>query len=118
VVQDVATRLRVTLILKLARTIVADAAGGATINPTGNPGMASGGTGDVLTGLIAGLIAQGREPALAARAGAYLHGLAGDLAARALGEEPLLAGDLLDRVPEALKLLKAGGPKTGEPLGC
>ncbi len=118
VAQDVATRLRVTLILKLARTIVADAAGGATINPTGNPGMASGGTGDVLTGLIAGLLAQGREPTLAARAGAYLHGLAGDLAARVLGEEPLLAGDLLERVPEAIRLLKAAGPHPGarEPL--
>jgi hydroxyethylthiazole kinase-like uncharacterized protein yjeF len=118
VAQDVATRLRVTLILKLARTIVADAASGATINPTGNPGMASGGTGDVLTGLIAGLLAQGREPGLAARAGAYLHGLAGDLAAGALGEEPLLAGDLLERVPEAIRRLKAGGPHPGprEPL--
>jgi NAD(P)H-hydrate epimerase len=115
VAQDLATRLRVTLVLKLARTIVADATGGATINPTGNPGMASGGTGDVLTGLIAGLLGQGREPTLAARAGVYLHGLAGDLAARALGEEPLLASDLLERVPEAIRHLKASGLKTGTP---
>ncbi len=117
IAQEAAVRLRLTLVLKLARSIVADPGGGATVNPTGNPGMASGGTGDVLTGLIAGLVAQGREPTLAARAGVYLHGLAGDLAAQALGEEALLAGDLLDRVPEAIRQLRAGGPKMGAPMG-
>jgi NAD(P)H-hydrate epimerase len=71
--------------------------------------MATGGTGDVLTGVIAGLIAQGVAPPLAARAGAYVHGLAGDLAAGRLGPEAMLAGDLLDALPEAIGQVKSGG---------
>jgi NAD(P)H-hydrate epimerase len=70
----------------MARTLVGDPTGAVAIVPTGNPGMATGGTGDVLTGLIAGLIARGIAPPLAARAGAYTHGLAGDLAAERLGQ--------------------------------
>jgi NAD(P)H-hydrate epimerase len=70
--------------------------------------MATGGTGDVLTGLIAGLVAQGVALDLAARAGAYVHGAAGDLAASRLGQEAMLAGDLLDRVPEAIQQVKTG----------
>jgi NAD(P)H-hydrate epimerase len=70
--------------------------------------MGTAGTGDVLTGLIAGLIARGVEPLLAARAGAYVHGLAGDLAAERLGQEAMIAGDLLERVPEAIRRVKAG----------
>lgn len=73
-----------------------------TISPTGNPGMASGGTGDVLTGMIAGLIAQGLLPFEAAAAGTYLHGLAGDLAVRRVAQASLLAGDVLDSVPAAI----------------
>jgi ADP-dependent NAD(P)H-hydrate dehydratase / NAD(P)H-hydrate epimerase len=107
-VQEVASRLNVTLVLKMAHTIVGTPAGTASIVPTGNPGMATGGTGDVLTGLIAGLLAQGVEPVLAAQAGAYVHGLAGDLAAEHLGQEAMLAGDLLNRVPEAIHRLKTG----------
>jgi NAD(P)H-hydrate epimerase len=68
--------------------------------------MATGGTGDVLTGLIAGLLAQGVEPVLAAQAGTYIHGLAGDLAAERLGQEAMLAGDLLDLLPEAIRQVK------------
>jgi NAD(P)H-hydrate epimerase len=71
--------------------------------------MASGGTGDVLTGMIGGLLARGVEPGLAARAGVYLHGLAGDLAARETGLEALIAGDLLAHLPAAIQALRAHG---------
>jgi NAD(P)H-hydrate epimerase len=108
-VQESARRLNLTLVLKMAHTIVASPLRDAVIVPTGNPGMATGGTGDVLTGLIAGLLAQGAEPVLAAQAGAYVHGLAGDLAAERLGQEAMLAGDLLDRVPEAIQQVKVAG---------
>jgi NAD(P)H-hydrate epimerase len=105
--QDAAGRLNVILVLKMAHTIVASPARDAAIVPTGNPGMATGGTGDVLTGLIAGLLAQGISAGLAARAGAYVHGLAGDLAAARLGQEAMLAGDLLAEAPAAIQQVKA-----------
>jgi ADP-dependent NAD(P)H-hydrate dehydratase / NAD(P)H-hydrate epimerase len=111
--RETAVRFRLTLVLKLARTLVADPSGRLAVVPTGNPGMATGGTGDVLTGLIAGLIAQGLAPAESARAGTYLHGLAGDLAARRLGQEAMLAGDLLESIPEAIRQVKGSGA-TGE----
>jgi len=85
----------VTLVLKGARTVVAAADGSAWIVPTGNPGLAHGGTGDVLCGLIGGLLAQGMPPAEAARAGAYVHGLAGDFAVRHSGERGLVAADVI-----------------------
>jgi NAD(P)H-hydrate epimerase len=108
-VRETAARFRLTLVLKMARTLVVDSHGTLAVVPTGNPGMATGGTGDVLTGLIAGLIAQGIGPAESARAGAYLHGLAGDLAAGRLGQEAMLAGDLLKSLPEAIRLVKGSG---------
>ncbi len=117
-VQKTADDLRATLVLKTARTLVGHPAAGVAIVPTGNPGMGTGGTGDVLTGLIAGMIGRRVEPLLAARAGAYAHGLAGDLAAERLGQEAMLAGDLLERVPDAIRRIKAGGgvgdPATGQ----
>jgi NAD(P)H-hydrate epimerase len=73
------------------------------ITPTGNPGMATAGSGDVLTGLIAGLISQGLSVPSATAAGAFIHGMAGDLYAEANHEIPLIASDLLDKVPEAIK---------------
>jgi NAD(P)H-hydrate epimerase len=93
---------RVMLVLKGARTVVAHPDGRAAVCPTGNPGMATAGTGDVLTGMIAGLLAQGLTPWDAACAGVYLHGLAGDLAAAERGFAGLIAGDVLDRIPAAL----------------
>jgi len=105
---DFVRRHPVTLVLKGARTIIASRSGGVTINSTGNPGMATAGTGDVLTGMIAGLIAQGHAPEQAARLGVYLHGLAGDLAAAEVGAVGLLAGDLIHRIPAAIT--KASGP--------
>ncbi|MGH7429874.1 MAG: NAD(P)H-hydrate dehydratase, partial [Candidatus Methylomirabilaceae bacterium] len=109
IAKKVATDYRVHLVLKGARTLVVDPDGRVAINMTGNPGMATGGTGDVLTGLIAGLLAQGRDPGLAARAGVYLHGLAGDLAAEAVGQEAMLASDLMAQIPEAIRRVKARG---------
>jgi len=93
----------VTVVLKGAPTVVATPDGKAFVNPSGNAGMASGGAGDVLTGLIAALIGQGLEVAQAACVGVYLHGLAGDLAAEDLGEESLIATDLLPYLPKAFK---------------
>jgi NAD(P)H-hydrate epimerase len=73
--------------------------------------MATGGSGDVLTGMIAGLMAQGLAPKQAAAAAAYLHGRAGDLAAAERGQAPLLAGDLLEKLPAAFKEVEAGGAR-------
>jgi hydroxyethylthiazole kinase-like uncharacterized protein yjeF len=79
------------------------------VNPTGNPAMATGGTGDVLTGLLAGLLAQGLGAADAARLGVYLHGLAGDLVATRLHGRGLAAGDLVDALPLAFRALALAG---------
>jgi NAD(P)H-hydrate epimerase len=85
--------------------MIAAPEGSLWINPTGNPGMATGGSGDVLTGIIAAFLARGMSPLDAAMAGAYLHGLAGDLAAAVKGEYSLIAGDLIDFLPEAFSKL-------------
>ena len=90
------------VVLKGHRTLIASPDGTVWVNPTGNPGMATGGTGDVLTGMVAGLIAQHPQHALEATALAvYLHGLAGDLAREAVGESSLVATDLVRFLPEA-----------------
>ncbi len=75
-------------------------------NPTGNPGMATAGSGDVLSGIIAGLAGQGYLPTQAALLGTYLHGLSGDLAKEDFSEESIMAGDLVENIPSAWKLLK------------
>jgi ADP-dependent NAD(P)H-hydrate dehydratase / NAD(P)H-hydrate epimerase len=93
----------VTLLLKGAHTLMAFADGTVFINPTGNPGMATAGCGDVLTGLIAGMVSQGLSVPSATAAGAFIHGMAGDLYAEAHHEIPLIASDLLDKIPEAIK---------------
>jgi ADP-dependent NAD(P)H-hydrate dehydratase len=92
----------VVLVLKGHGTLVTD---GRQLyeNTTGNPGMATGGTGDVLTGLIAALLGQGLKPFAAAQLGVYLHGLAGDLARDAIGEVALIASDLLLYLPAAFR---------------
>jgi hydroxyethylthiazole kinase-like uncharacterized protein yjeF len=95
--------------LKGARTVVAHPDGRATLNPTGNPGMATGGTGDVLTGIAGGLLAQGVAAGEALGAAVYLHGLAGDLAAEARGEAGLIAGDVADAIPTAIRRILDGG---------
>jgi ADP-dependent NAD(P)H-hydrate dehydratase / NAD(P)H-hydrate epimerase len=89
------------VVLKGRLTLVASGTA-VFVNPTGNPGMATGGTGDVLTGLIAGFVAQGMDALDATLLAVYLHGLAGDLAASRLGETALAAGDLIEMLPAAL----------------
>ncbi|MEO8602297.1 MAG: NAD(P)H-hydrate dehydratase, partial [bacterium] len=93
-----------TLLLKGARTVIADAAGALWINPTGNPGMASGGMGDVLAGAIGGLLAQGLSVSEAARLGAYVHGMVADRIA-ADGEIGLLASDIIGGLRQGLHAL-------------
>ena len=93
------------VVLKGAGTVVTDGAR-VYVNKTGNPGMATGGTGDVLTGVIAGLIGQGLDLFEAAVLGVYLHGRAGDLAAEMVGQVSLTAGDLLDVLPDAFRQIQ------------
>lgn len=100
---DTARKYKITLVLKGHRTVVASPEGCVFVNSTGNPGMATGGTGDVLTGVITALLGQGFKPYDAARIGVYFHGLAGDLAVRKKGQVSLAAGDLLDHLPQAFK---------------
>ncbi len=95
------------VVLKGHRTLVATPEGSVAINLTGNPGMATGGTGDVLTGVIAGLFAQLLDAEGASKLGVYLHGLAGDLAEADVGEAALTAGDLLDHLGDAVLELSA-----------
>ena len=93
----------VFVVLKGARTVIARPDGLVAICPTGNPGMATAGTGDVLTGMIVGLLAQGVPSWEAACAATYLHGSAGDLAAKQLGQAGMIASDLIAQIPYALQ---------------
>jgi NAD(P)H-hydrate epimerase len=97
-----------TVVLKGAPSVIATKDGLVYINPSGNAGMATAGSGDVLTGTIAGLISQGVDADRSVCAGVYLHGLAGDIAASHLGERGLCAGDLIDAIPQADKALTEG----------
>lgn len=92
-----------TVVLKGEGTIVATPEGNSYTNTTGNPGMATGGAGDVLTGIITSLSGQGLLPEDAAKAGVYLHGLAGDLGAQRFGEYGLIAGDIAEMTALAIK---------------
>jgi ADP-dependent NAD(P)H-hydrate dehydratase / NAD(P)H-hydrate epimerase len=96
------------LVLKGARTIIARPDGRIHVNPTGNPALASGGSGDVLTGLLGGFLARGLSPERAAVCGAYLHGLSADLLAQEVGCVGILAGDLIEVIPSLMAALKAG----------
>lgn len=98
-----AKKCGVTLVLKGARSIIADGDGNLFINPTGNPGMATAGMGDALAGIIGGLLAQGMRPTEAAACGTYLHGLAGDLATERYGPTGIITTDLLREYPAAVK---------------
>ena len=95
IAQAFATGHDLHVVLKGHRTLVVAPDGRTAINRTGNPGMATGGTGDVLTGVIAAWLAQLLDPEAATRVGVYLHGKAGDLAAAAVGAPALVAGDVL-----------------------
>jgi len=107
--RDLAVGLNLHVVLKGARTLIAHPDGTVWINPTGNSGMASGGMGDVLTGALAGLIAQGLRPELAARAAVYLHGAAADHLARSVGPWGYLASEVMNALPAQIAALIAGG---------
>jgi len=102
IAQQAAERFRAIVVLKGARTVIATPNGRIWVNPTGNVGMATGGSGDALTGTIAGLLAQGLDAECSATVGVYLHGLAGDLAAQAVGEAGMIAGDIIRYLPQAI----------------
>jgi hydroxyethylthiazole kinase-like uncharacterized protein yjeF len=108
--KEFAAQYGVITVLKGAKTIIADPDGTVYINPSGNPGMATAGAGDVLTGIISGFIGQGVKPFEAAVAGVYLHGMAGDRAAEQKGQHGLIAGDIIEELPYAIKecLLQTG----------
>jgi NAD(P)H-hydrate epimerase len=105
VAKDFAERHGVVLVLKGHETITTNGKIVA-LNPTGNPGMATGGSGDVLTGILAALLAQGLVPFDAAKAGVFLHGLAGDFAADRIGEESVTATSILESIPKAFQMIK------------
>jgi NAD(P)H-hydrate epimerase len=108
VATDFATTHRVHVVLKGHRTVIATPEGHVFINPTGNPGMATGGTGDVLTGMIAAWLAQLLDAEAACRLAVFLHGAAGDLAEAREGQSAMTAIDLLDHLGEALTTLLRG----------
>ena len=100
-----AKELNCVLLLKGANTCIVTPDGDCYFNTTGNPGMATGGSGDVLTGILTGLLAQGYTPKEATILGVFLHGLAGDLAAKAKSQESMIAGDLIDYLGKAFQQL-------------
>jgi len=101
-----ANQYNVTVVLKGAGTIVADSHNNFYMNKTGNPGMATAGSGDVLSGIIGSFLAQGADAFEAAKASVYLHGLAGDIAANKIGEVSLMASDILAHIPEAISKVR------------
>ena len=101
--KEAADLWKVVVVLKGFQSLVALPDGRVYVNPTGNPGMATAGMGDVLAGMIGGLLAQGFPLDKAALAGVYLHGLAGDMAAEEMGQKGLIASDLLGYVPKAIR---------------
>ena len=106
--RDFATTHRVYVVLKGHRTVIATPEGRVFINPTGNPGMATGGTGDVLTGMIAAWLAQLLDAEAACRLAVFLHGAAGDLAEASEGQVGMIATDVLDLLGDALTQLTTG----------
>ncbi|MBI5665755.1 MAG: NAD(P)H-hydrate dehydratase [Nitrospirae bacterium] len=103
---DFARKTKTFLVLKGAPTITATPQGEAFINTTGNPGMATAGTGDVLTGMISAFLAQGMSPANASILGVYLHGLAGDIVAGKKGQRSLIASDIISSLPMAFRSIR------------
>src|SRR6185295_8850448 len=110
VAREFATAHNLLLVLKGSRTLIGAPDGEIYINPTGNAGMATGGTGDVLTGIIAGLLAQKPgDPLAATVAGVYLHGLAGDIAASRIGTRAMIASDISAHLGDAF--IELGGDR-------
>jgi NAD(P)H-hydrate epimerase len=101
-----AAKWQQVVLLKGAHTVIAAPHGRVMVMPFANPAIAKAGSGDVLSGTIVGLLAQGLAPFEAAVAGAYLHGLAGELARQALGVSGVIAGDLVNQLPQALRQVR------------
>jgi hydroxyethylthiazole kinase-like uncharacterized protein yjeF len=113
--RDFAREHELIVVLKGHRTLIAHPNGEVWVNTTGNPGMATGGTGDILTGMVAALIAQHpKDPFRAVVAAVYLHGLAGDVAYESKGEHSLIATDLLDGLPEAFRRVRTASGENVE----
>lgn len=104
--RQLSIKMQIYVIIKGHNSMICTPTGRVFINPTGNAGMATAGSGDVLTGLLTALLARGYSPNEACRLGVYLHGLAGDIACERLGEESMTASDIIDALPEAFKRLK------------
>jgi len=100
---DFSKKYKVTTVLKKSNTVVASPDGNFYINKTGNPGMATAGSGDVLTGIIAALAGQGYSNFDSAKLGVFIHGLAGDMAANKYGENSMTAKSIIEFMPEAIK---------------
>jgi hydroxyethylthiazole kinase-like uncharacterized protein yjeF len=111
VARDLAKRINSTIVLKGVPTVTASKDGSVVLNSNGNPGMATAGAGDVLSGIIAGLWAQGMRDAEAAWAGVFLHGLSGDIVAHRIGQRSLMANDLIEQLPEAFRIVETGSNK-------
>jgi NAD(P)H-hydrate epimerase len=108
IIRRQAEKFSAVVVLKGAHSLIAGPNGELFINPTGNPGMASGGMGDVLTGLIGSFLAQGFDPLAAACLGTYLHGLSADLASMERGERGMVASDVIETVPQVLRTWENG----------
>lgn len=106
--RTLANRYQAVVVLKGANTLTVNPEGSVFVNPTGNPGMATLGMGDVLTGIIAALLAGKVQPFPAAVAGVYIHGLAGDIAAASIGEDSITSSDVIEYVPRALVMIRQG----------
>lgn len=104
--RDFSVKYGVYIVLKGAHTCISTPSGECFFNSTGNPGMATGGSGDVLTGIIAGFLAQGYHPKEACIAGVFLHGLAGDLSSKKRTQQAMIAGDIIHQIPRAFKKLQ------------
>jgi NAD(P)H-hydrate epimerase len=104
--REAARLLRCVVVLKGFQSLIAEPGGHVNVNPTGNPGMATGGMGDVLGGMIAALLARGIDPFDAAIAAVYVHGFTGDMLKEEMGDTGLAAGDLAERIPLAIKKLR------------
>jgi NAD(P)H-hydrate epimerase len=108
-----ASQWSVTVVLKGAHTVIAEPGGLVRVSPFANPGLASGGTGDVLAGIIAGLLAQGLSPADAACCGVYLHGRVAEAVRDRMGDAGTIASDLIERLPETIGRLRRDAATAG-----